>query len=215
MPLTLRPFLALLVGACALAQGPVPQSAVRPTVVLNAPDTGQRLSVSVLDAPEAQACFNDLAERLDIPHGYLADGAHARAHKMVRILDDKDITAAKAWVLGDIYMDSKLFGEVGLIFHVAPVVYVRMGEAPILCVLDPSLFDRPVPHATWKAKLLAKSKAKLQRAYFSSRFAYDPEDRTKVLTAYELDALNDMDATNRTFGRKLYALELLKGSAAR
>lgn len=208
--------LACLIGVSAVAQGQVAQPASRPSQVLNSPDNGQRITVSVLSPQEAQACFTDLAERQDIPHGYLVDGAHARAHKMVRILDDKDITAAKAWILGDLYLDSKFFGEVGLVFHVAPVVYVRTGGgAPVLCVLDPSLFDRPVPNATWRAKLLAKPKAKVQRAYFTSRFAYDPDDRTKALADYELNALNDMDTTNKTLGRKLYALELLKGSAAR
>ena len=209
MSLLLPLVLALQTGLIAMAQGPQPRPEPRPesTQILDSPDNGQHLAVSVIDPQEAAALFAELAERSDIPYGFLLDGNYARAHKMVRILEDRGVTAAKAWVIGELFVDSQRFGEVGLTYHVAPVVFVREGKLPSAYVLDPSLFDRPVPHATWKAKLLAKAKAKLTRAYFTTRFAYDPEDRTRSLDDYESEPLLDMNSTNRDFSRKLFMFD--------
>lgn len=207
--------LALAVGVPAAAQVRSSEPVAKSLQVLESPENGQRLSVSVLEAGEAGELFAELAERSDLPHGFLLDGSYARAHKMVRILDGHGVTAAKAWVVGELFVDSKRFGEVGLTYHVAPVVFVREGRTVVLQVLDPSLFDRPVPHATWKARLLAKGKAKLTRAYFTTRFAYDPDDRTKALEDYEEESLRDMNSTNRDFSRRLFMLDRLPASKAR
>ncbi|WP_243294974.1 protein-glutamine glutaminase family protein [Geothrix mesophila] len=205
MILRLPLVLALQIGLVAVAQGS--HSNPRPTQILDSPDNGQHLAVSVIDPQEAGDLFAELAGRSDIPYGFLLDGSYARAHKMVRLLDGRGVTAAKAWVEGELFVDSQRFGEVGLSYHVAPVVFVREGKTPTAQVLDPSLFDRPVPYATWKARLLAKAKAKLTRAYFTTRFAYDPDDRTKVQTDYDEESLRDMNSTNRDFDRKLFMFD--------
>ena len=210
MLLRLPLLLALQIGASAAP--PAPQAPVRATQILASPDNGLQITVSVLDPQEAQSLFTELAERRDIPHGFLPDGSFARAHKMVRLLDDRNVTAAKAWVLGELFVDSQRFGEVGLTYHVAPAVFLREGRSTALYVLDPSLFDKPVPHAAWKAKLLAKPKAKLERAYFTTRFAYDPRDRAKAMSGYEEEALRDMNATNRECSRNLFMFDHAKGS---
>jgi hypothetical protein len=197
--------LALQMGLAAVAQGS--HASLWPTQILDSPDNGQHLAVSVIEPQEAGGLFTELAGRSDIPYGFLLDGNYARAHKMVRILEDRGVTAAKAWVEGELFVDSKRFGEVGLSYHVAPVVFVREGKVPAAQVLDPSLFDRPVSYATWKAKLVAKGKAKLTRAYFTSRFAYDPDDRAKALTDYDEESLRDMNRTNRDFDRKLFMFD--------
>ncbi|HJV39878.1 MAG TPA: protein-glutamine glutaminase family protein [Geothrix sp.] len=205
MILRLPLVLALQIGLVAVAQGS--HSNPRPTQILDSPDNGQHLAVSVIDPQEAGDLFAELAGRSDIPYGFLLDGSYARAHKMVRLLDGRGVTAAKAWVEGELFVDSQRFGEVGLSYHVAPVVFVREGKTPTAQVLDPSLFDRPVPYATWKARLLAKAKAKLTRAYFTTRFAYDPDDRTKALADYDEESLRDMNSTNRDFDRKLFMFD--------
>ena len=202
--------LALQIGASAAS--PAPQAPAEAPQILASPDNGLQITVSVLDPQEARSLFAELAERTDIPHGFMLDGSYARAHKMVRLLDDKHVTAAKAWVLGELFVDSQRFGEVGLTYHVAPAVFLREGRTTTLYVMDPSLFDKPVPHATWKAKLLAKPKAKLERAFFTTRFAYDPRDRSKSMSDYEEEALRDMNATNRECSRNLFMFDHAKGS---
>lgn len=203
MPLALP--LVLLLQSGLLSASPV-ASVNGPVQELNSPDNGQRITVSVLEEDEVRSSFSILAERQDIPYAAW-DGNYARAHKMVRILEDKGITAAKAWVVGALYVDSKLFGEMGLSYHVAPLVFVRVGRAITPYVLDPSLFDKPVPYEAWKAKLLAKPKAKLERAYFTTRFAYDPDDRTAALSSYSEESLQDMNQTNRNLLRALFMYE--------
>lgn len=214
MPLRPFPSPGLLPGlvpalSLVLPAAPVAAPPERPTQDLFVPQSGQHLALSVLEPEEAQAFFQALAGRGDLPHRYLADGNYARAHKMVRILEDEGVIAAKAWVTGELYLDWA-FGEAGLRYHVAPLVYVRYNQVPVLRVLDPSLFDRPVTYQDWKARLLAKPKSKLEGAFFTSRFAYDPDERDAPLTAFSEESLRDMNAVNRDAARRLFMAERLK-----
>ncbi|MGZ3857789.1 MAG: hypothetical protein ACXVKO_16155, partial [Bacteriovorax sp.] len=74
-------------------------------------------------------------------------------------------------------------------------------------VFDPSLFDRPVSFAEWKALMIKKPKAKLDREYYTNRFAYDPNDRTANYTDYQEEAVEDMKAVNRNFSNLLYRFD--------
>ncbi|HJV22209.1 MAG TPA: protein-glutamine glutaminase family protein [Holophagaceae bacterium] len=186
-----------------------PSRVAGPMQALTSPDTGERLNVSVVEEDVALEVFRELAAREDIPYP-APDGSFARAHKMVRILDDKAITAAKAWVVGSLYVDSIRFGELGFNYHVAPILWVKVGKAVRLEALDPSLFDKPVPYETWKAKLLAKPKAKLTEAFFTTRFVYVPEERKTTGDDYAEEALRDMNQTNRTLERQLFMFDALK-----
>ncbi|HJV90508.1 MAG TPA: protein-glutamine glutaminase family protein [Holophagaceae bacterium] len=176
---------------------------------LTSPDTGERIKVSVVEEAIALEVFRELAAREDIPYP-APDGSFARAHKMVRILDDRAITAAKAWIVGSLYVDSTRFGELGFTYHVAPLIWVKAGKAVRLEVLDPSLFDKPVPYETWKAKLLAKPKAELKEAFFTTRFVYVPEERKTTGDDYAEEALRDMNQTNRDLVRQLFMFDRMK-----
>ena len=203
MPLAFPLLIALQCGLLPAPPAVTSQAVARPVQVLNSPNNGQRITVSILEEAEAKTVFADLAGRENIPHA-APDGGYARAHKMVRLLDDQGITAAKAWVEGQLYVDSIRFGEMGWGFHVAPLVFVRTGQSVTAQVLDPALFDKPVPLETWKARLLAKPKAKLERVYFTTRFAYDLDQRTDTLSGYAVDALLDMEQTNKHFSKLLF-----------
>ncbi|MBI3131964.1 MAG: hypothetical protein HYZ13_11615 [Acidobacteria bacterium] len=202
--------LALLVPSALLASPQQPPHRVPgPVQELKSPDNGERISVSVVDQAVALEVFNELAAQADIPYP-APDGSYARAHKMVRILDDRNICAAKAWIVGSLYVDSTRFGEMGFAYHVAPLIWVKAGKAVLLEVLDPSLFDKPVPYETWKAKLLAKPKATLKEAFFTARFVYVPEERATTGDDYAEESLRDMNQTNRTLSRQLFMFDRLK-----
>ncbi|MGZ3788043.1 MAG: protein-glutamine glutaminase family protein [Bacteriovorax sp.] len=175
--------------------------------VLYSKDNNQRIELSVLSEEEANSAFSELVERKDIPYGFAPDGCYARAHLMDRILEDKGIIAGKAFVEGELYVDTTRFGEIGWAYHVAPVVLVKKGPALVPYVFDPSLFDRPVSFVEWKALMTKKPKAKLDREYYTNRFAYDPNDRTANYTDYQEEAVEDMKAVNRNFSNLLYRFD--------
>lgn len=202
--------LALLLPSALVALPP--QSIQRdpgPRQDLKSPDSGERIAVSVVDEPEAREAFEELAARKDIPYP-APDGSFARAHKMVRLLDERGLTAAKAWIVGALYVDSTRFGEMGFAYHVAPVLWVKAGKAVRLEVLDPALFEKPVPYETWKAKLLAKPKAKAAEAFFTTRFVYTPEERKATGDDYSEESLRDMNQTNRDMTRELFRFDALQ-----
>lgn len=202
--------LALLLPSVLLAsphQAPVRDPG--PMRELVSPDHGERLTVSVVEEEVAREVFSELAERKDIPYP-APDGSFARAHKMVRLLEERGLTAVKAWIVGALYVDSTRFGEMGFTYHVAPLLWVKAGKAVLLEVLDPSLFDKPVPYETWKAKLLAKPKAKLTEAFFTTRFVYVPEERKTTGDDYSEESLRDMNQTNRALAYDLFKFDRLK-----
>ncbi|HJW34248.1 MAG TPA: protein-glutamine glutaminase family protein [Holophagaceae bacterium] len=202
--------LTLLLSSALLAmpQQP-PQRAPGAMQDLKSPDTGEGVAVSVVDEDVALDVFSELAERKDIPYP-APDGSFARAHKMVRLLDERGLTAAKAWIVGALYVDSTRFGEMGFTYHVAPLLWVKVGKAVRLEVLDPSLFEKPVPYETWKAKLLAKPKAKATEVFFTTRFVYTPEERKTTGDDYSEESLRDMNQTNRDMTRELFRFDWLQ-----
>lgn len=166
-------------------------------------DNDKKIDLSTLSEDDAISLFNEIAGRKDIPFGFPMDGCYARAHKVVRILEDQGIIAGKAFVEGELYVDTK-FGEVGWGYHVAPVIMVKKGSATVPYVIDPSLFTKPVPQSEWKAKMLAKSKSKFTREYYTNRYSYDPDDRTANYSNYTEESVEDMEQTNRNFSRMLF-----------
>lgn len=172
----------------------------QPTTILESPDNNKRIELTVLSEKNVNNIFSDLASRKDIPFGYPMDGCYARAHQMVQILEEQGIIAGKAFIEGDLFVESSEFGEIGWGYHVAPVVMVKKGNKTIPYVIDPSLFNKPVPQAEWKAKMLRQSKASMSREYYTKRFAYDPSDRETDYTDYPEETVDDMVKTNKHYG---------------
>lgn len=163
----------------------------------------QKIDLTVLSEDEVTNIFNDLAARDDIPFGFPMDGCYARAHKMVRIMESKGVIAGKAFVEGQLFVDTK-YGEVGWSYHVAPVVLVKIGGKIQPYVIDPSIFNKPVPYETWKGKMLEKKKAVFDREYYTNRFAYDPDDREERYSDYRDENIQDMNDTNRHYSRMVF-----------
>ena len=172
-----------------------------PKVNLYSKANDKTIELSVLSEKEAATAFNFLQAQADIPFGFPMDGCYARAHKMSRLLEDKGIISGKAFIEGQLHVDSKDFGEITWSYHVAPVIMVKPAGQKIAVpyVIDPSLFTKPVPYATWKAIMTKSQNSSVEHEYFTNRFAYDPNDRTADYKTYTDESVSDMNDTNKRF----------------
>ena len=86
-----------------------------------------------------------------IPFMYPFDGCWARAHDMCRRMLVQGITPQKVWIHGSLTVKSANSPNctVPWGWHVAPIVDVDLGNGPQSFVIDPSIFDEPVPQAVW------------------------------------------------------------------
>lgn len=129
-----------------------------------------------------------------IPFMYPDDGCWGRAHEMYRLLLAEGVTAEKAWIYGDLVCPTKNNPacRVAWGYHVAPKLEVEGTEE---YVLDPSIFDAPVPASQWVAHqggALTNLKASPGTVFYRPRdgnnLSYDPAfTQTKgVLNTYRL-----------------------------
>lgn len=142
--------------------------------------------LTVLTLEEATQVFNELAENPEIPFGYPVDGCYARAQKMTILMEKKGIISGKAWVTGDILVDTYM-GQINWIYHVAPVVLVQEKLETVPYVIDPSLHKKPVPFSEWKKNMLQKSGSDIDDDYYTSRFAFFPGERDTKRDHYDED----------------------------
>lgn len=115
------------------------------------------LPVSEITIERAFAEFDLLAAASGIPFDYVWDCCTARAQKMCRLLQERNIVARKIWNYGRGYQLNQgtlsvkssrdPSGRVFWRFHVAPLVNVVGGQEAV--VFDPALFKRPVTLSTW------------------------------------------------------------------
>ncbi len=100
-----------------------------------------------------------------VPFQYAHDGCFARAHAMRYVIENN--FGYQSWKRFIVASNSNIpltvkatkWGNRGCCivwsFHVAPVVQVRTSSNRVeVHVLDPSLFDRPVPVATWDNSMI-------------------------------------------------------------
>lgn len=160
--------------------------------------TNKHIALTVLSPEEATDVFNELAANSEIPFGYPVDGCYARAQKMTMLMEKKGIISGKAWVTGDILVDTYM-GEINWIYHVAPVILVQEKSGPVPYVIDPSLHKNPVPFSEWKNKMLKKSSSVIDDEYYTNRFAFSPADRDKKLNHYDESHIATTDQTNKRY----------------
>jgi hypothetical protein len=88
-----------------------------------------------------------------IPFLYPDDGCWARAHEMCRLMIADGSQPEKVWIQGNLNVNShnKPNCLVQWGWHVAPTLQVDISGSPQTYVIDPSLFNEPVPLATWKS----------------------------------------------------------------
>jgi hypothetical protein len=156
-----------------------------------------KLSLTVLTQKEAAALFQEFASNPEIPFGYPLDGCYARAHKMVMLMEKKGIISGKAWVTGDILVDTSM-GVAEWGYHVAPVVLVQEKNGPAPYVIDPSLSNSIIPFSEWKAKMLTKKGSEVEDEYYTNRFAFGPSDKNANLEHFSPSDTQVTEDTNRS-----------------
>jgi hypothetical protein len=87
-----------------------------------------------------------------IPFLYPDNGCWARAHEMCRLMIADGAQPEKVWIRGWLAVSSHNKPDclVNWAWHVAPTLQVLINGWPQTYVIDPSLFNEPVPLATWK-----------------------------------------------------------------
>lgn len=169
----------------------------------------KNIELTVLSSDEAMNLFqtlkNDEENSFDSP----IDACFARAHRMAQVMDERDIISGKAFVEGDIYVDTK-FGELGWTYHAASLVMVKNKGVLTPTVMDPTLFDKPVSYEEWKKILTKNSKSKLKSEYFTKRFNYDIREKNADPIQYDEDQLEDMKVKIKENARMGYMIELME-----
>jgi hypothetical protein len=115
-----------------------------------APATGEAIAYD-----QAAAAFGKLRACRDIAFGFPYDGCYARAHIMCQLMLRMGLKPAKAWAFGQLHAASPVpkSGFVHWGYHVAPALLVRQRTGAGRFVIDPSLFDRPVPLTQWVRRM--------------------------------------------------------------
>lgn len=83
---------------------------------------------------------------------YVIDGCYARAHKMSWIIMNQyHYSVKKLFSYGHLAVRADKWGGCCVFwwYHVAPLVTINTPQGPKAYVMDPGMFDGPVPMATW------------------------------------------------------------------
>lgn len=114
------------------------------------------LAPGAVTPEQAQEIFNQMADQEDIAFEFPVDGCYARAHLMAQRMQDRGVTPSKVWTLaspGDplwVQTPNHPDGRVQWSYHVAPTIPVQGADGKVQdMVIDPSMFDRPVPIQEW------------------------------------------------------------------
>lgn len=99
----------------------------------------------------ARLCCPASAPAPCIPFQYPDDGCWGRAHEMCRLMIAEGEQPDKVWIYGNLKVDTANNPAcyVAWGWHVAPTLLVSAGSYPEIYVIDPSLFNEPVPQGTW------------------------------------------------------------------
>jgi Glutaminase len=105
----------------------------------------------LFDLVNATICCPGDAMSPCIPFLYPDDGCWGRAHEMCRLMEAAGAAPNKVWIFGNLHVVTANNPQchVDWGWHVAPTLDVESGSTTAKYVIDPALFDEPVPQATW------------------------------------------------------------------
>lgn len=103
---------------------------------------------------KANELFNKALKMDDIAWKYNSDGCYARAHLVAKRLKAEGYKVDKVWLKGDLYVPET---DTSWNFHVAPIVYVKVGHEIKKMVIDPTLFKGPVTVEEWDKKITKRT----------------------------------------------------------
>lgn len=163
---------------------------------------GREFEISVVDYETAKRLFDEMASKDYIPFKYPEDGCYARAHEMSRLLEQKGILTGKVFIEGSLRVETSNSpkGYVEWWYHVAPVLLVEKDGKQEVYVIDPSIFDRPVPAEEWYAIQTKHDRGRRDRTYNTPRFVYTPiSERDELQTDYLKADIDSMKATMASY----------------
>lgn len=170
----------------------------------------------VIPEKEAEELFRFLENQPDIPFHFPEDGCYMRAHEMSRILEVNGIYSQKLFIFGKLYAEAPWAptGWAKWDFHVAPVISVETPEGKLeQRVLDPSLFDHPVPVEEWQRKQTNQVCAETQPVawnphnnvcyyYRTERFTYLPTEALDHPESWLPKDQKDSETLLRDYGER-------------
>lgn len=133
--------------------------------------------VTVIREAELMDLFNEISSNEDIPFQYHLDGCYLRSHEISRLLEKKGIITGKAFIEGNLMIISSIFKKVEWTYHTAPIVLVEKEGKEIPYIIDPSLFDKPVPLEEWKNKITFSRNDRIKDAYVTNRHAISTNEK--------------------------------------
>lgn len=143
-----------IIDVRTLPHPPGPALAVEP-----APDdTGygyatvsSEIAQALFDLVNTECCNPTTPQASCIPFWYPRDGCWARAHEMRRLMMDDGTEPEKIWIYGSLHVATYNDHTCGVNwgYHVAPILDVNTGSGVETYVIDPSMFDAPVPETVW------------------------------------------------------------------
>lgn len=162
---------------------------------------GEDINVSLVSESLAQELFDKVAKKEHIPFGYPEDGCYARAHEMARILEKEGVITAKAFIEGDLRVETSNSpkGYVEWWYHVAPIIQVEVDGKQQPYVIDPSIFDKPVPIEQWYEVQTSHERGRKDNTYITRRFNYTPLDKHRARDSYEKEDVNGMEHTIKNY----------------
>lgn len=185
----------------------------RPLVTVDSKENNQKIELTLLSLKEVESLYKELAANKTIPFEFPFDGCYARAQAMAKIMEDKGIISGKAFLEGNLSVESKEFGPISWRYHVAPIVMVQVGGKNVPYVLDPSITTGPVTFEDWKKQMISKPGNFKSNEYFTNRFSYDPDMKFEQQNSLNSEAESDYPATNEKFSNYLQQIRLNKKSS--
>ncbi len=155
----------------------------------------------ILSPVELERAWQHIAYRLGIPHHFVDEGCHHRAHVAAHWLDSQGLGSEKIFALpgrGDLEMSSRHspIGYTRAIFHVAVCVRVKTARGIERRVLDPSLGSAPMTPEAWLQTMRAEGGVRLA---YAPRFVAHLSDREAPPASFVQRDLDDAYAWNRSY----------------
>lgn len=127
---------------------------------------------------EAMTLFQEFKDNEEIPFRYAEDGCYARTYQMHRITEKKGINMGSIYIEGDfdVKTPKSISAKAHWQYHVAPVIPVYTDRGNEMMVIDPSLFDAPVPVKVWRDEIVDEDSEQPYCLFYSNRFSVEPDD---------------------------------------
>lgn len=163
--LCLTPFATAAVAASPQNQ-PILPGRTFEAAILPPKSTRAYSEATPITRKDAELLFEYFHARKDIPFAYPEDGCYARAHLIAKVLEANGIISLKLFATADrndrrFYFSNPYSNDKSRIdwhYHVAPAVLVyderqEKARTYTIEVIDPSLFESPVPASEWIAAM--------------------------------------------------------------